>query len=899
MTLDAGTKLGPYEVVAPLGAGGMGEVYRAKDTRLDREVAIKVLPSHLTANRELKQRLEREAKAISKLSHPNICTLYDIGNENGVDFLVMEYLEGETLAQRLSRGPMPLADMLRYAAEIASALDKAHRAGVVHRDLKPGNILLNIAGAKLLDFGLAKSAPGRSALSSAPDAATLTEPLTSKGTIVGTFQYMAPEQLEGKEADARTDIFAFGAVLYETATGKRAFEGKSRASLIASIMSAQPRAISELQPMTPPALDHLVQNCLAKDPDERVQTAHDIRLQLDWICDERSTIGLPEQVGRRGHYVIAGMAACVVLGVLITLGIVSWSQGRDDGQPVRSSGTAIHSVIELPKTASLAMGSASIGFDSPLIALSPDGTQLVYVGRSDSGRRLYRRDMASFDDPVPIPGTEGAAYAFFSPDGEWLGFLTDDKLKKVSVRTGDLQTLCNARAAQRATWTRDDVIYFVDRLGTKVWSISASGGSAKSFITSYAGHETTSQILPDGRAALATRWSRGISLDRGDIVLTDLGSTEEKRVLIESGYDARYIPTGHLLFARGGNLLAAEFDLERREVTSDPVPVIRGVSTDSLFGHIQLDVSDTGTLVFIPGGERSLGKIAWIDRQGETEFMAMDPGIYGVFDLAPDDSRLAVHVADVNDYILVYDLDRQEGRRVIGAGNDGWPVWSSDGSMIAFSSGGAGESRKIFTKRVAAREDPLEVMDLESYFAPTSWSPDHEILAVDHFTLADTRIGFVSVTARAAAQWIQSDGVSYWGAAFSPNGKWVAYVSDETGRYEVYLRSYPDASTVHQISVDGGYEPVWCTKCDELFYRNGDQWMAVRISLEPEPTWEQPRLVFQTDFIDTMGRSYDISSDGQKLFVVKRTEPETRTKVHVITNWFEELKRLVPPETSQ
>ena len=273
MGLNAGTRLGPYEILSPLGAGGMGEVYRAKDTRLDRDVAIKVLPSHLTSNSEFKLRFEREAKSISQLSHPNICTLHDIGNENGVDFLVMELLEGETLAERLNKGRLPLEDVLRFGIEMASALNKAHRAGIVHRDLKPGNIMLTKSGAKLLDFGLAKATPGQSGLSTAPEAVTITEPLTGKGTIVGTFQYMAPEQLEGKEADQRTDIFAFGAVLYEMATGKRAFEGSSRASLIASIMSSQPRAISELQPMTPPALEHLVRSCLAKDAEDRIQTA--------------------------------------------------------------------------------------------------------------------------------------------------------------------------------------------------------------------------------------------------------------------------------------------------------------------------------------------------------------------------------------------------------------------------------------------------------------------------------------------------------------------------------------------------------------------------------------------------------------------------------------------------
>ena len=904
MPLDVGTKLGPYEILSPLGAGGMGEVYRAKDTRLGREVAIKVLPSHLTANRELRQRLEREAKAISKLSHPNICTLHDIGNESGVDFLVMEYLEGETLAQRLSSGRLPLADVLRYAAEIASALDKAHRAGVVHRDLKPGNIMLTKAGAKLLDFGLAKNAPGQSALSAAPDAATLTEPLTSKGSIVGTFQYMAPEQLEGKAADARTDIFAFGAVLYEMASGKRAFEGKSRASLIASIMSAHPRAISELQPMTPPALDHLVQNCLAKDPDERIQTAHDVRLHLEWIAEEGSQISAPAQIAARmksrarlclGVAVLASVAA--LSAGLLHVFRPSQSQQWNDGVSALSRGQVMRSVIVLPETMQLAFGAAPIGFDSPLIALSPDGTQLVHVGESDKGSQLYRRDMASFDDPEPIPGTEGAIHPFFSPDGQWVGFLTRNKLRKVSLRGGDLQTLCDVRQGVRASWTRGDLIYFGDDEGSTLRRVPASGGEAENVIKLVT-RGRFSQVLPDGRSVLLSSRSPGISLDYGSIVLLDL-ETHETTVLIEFGYDARYIPTGHLVFARGGNLLAVAFDLDRQEVFGKPVPVGPGVSMDSLFGQAQWAVSDNGVLVFIPGGESALGKIAWVDRQGKEEFLPIKPLVYSVLDLAPDDTRLAVQVADVNDYIWIYDFGRRQGRRLAGTGNNGWPVWTSDGEAIAFSSGTSRQRSqwKIKRQRVDTREDPQELLSLDGSLVPSSWSPDDRILAVDH--LSEDRFGFLSFGAKVSVEWVGSAGNTYWGPAFSPDGRWVAYTSDETGMFEIWVRSYPDGSVVRQLSNDGGLEPVWCRRCDEIFYRNGNKWMAATVSLEPDLTWDPPRQVFETDFIDTPGRSYDVSADGQRLIVVKRAEPQTRTKVHVISNWFEELKRLVPTETTR
>ncbi|MFQ5380340.1 MAG: protein kinase, partial [Dehalococcoidia bacterium] len=722
----------------------------------------------------------------------------------------------------------------------------------------------------------------------APDAPTLTEPLTSKGTIVGTFQYMAPEQLEGKEADARTDIFAFGAVLYEMATGERAFDGTSRASLITSIMSAQPRAISELQPMTPPALDHLVQNCLTKDADERIQTAHDVRLQLQWIAEGGSQIGAQAQAPARRKYAIAWLAAGVVLGMLIAFGFVSRLQRKDESSPADSPAPVVRSVIDLPETAPLAFGAAPIGFDSPLIALSPDGTQLVYVGESDNGPQLYRRDMAGFDDPEPIPGTEGAIHPFFSPDGQWVGFLTHNKLRKVSVRGGDLQTLCEVRDAIRATWTLSDMIYFGDDQNKTIRRVPASGGEAEKVVNLV--DSLLGQVLPDGRSALLTSRPRGISLDYGDILLLDLDTLETK-ALIDFGYDARYVPTGHLLFARGGNLLAAAFDLGRREVRGEPAPVVRDVSMDSLFGQVQVAVSDHGTLAFISGGESALGKMSWIDREGNEEFLPVEPRVYGVLDLSSDDTRLAVHVADVNDYIWIYDFRRREGRRLIGAGNNGWPVWTADGDILAFSSGRFGQGWRIMSKRVDGPEDPRELFSGDTWVVPASWSPDGRVLAF--FSWPEMRIGFLSIGMEPAVEWVQSAGAAGL-ASFSPDGRWMAYISDETGRLEVWVRSYPDGSIVRQLSVGGGHEPVWCRACDELFYRNGDTWYASKVTLEPEFDFEPPRVVFKTDFIDTPGRSYDISADGQRLIVVKRAEPQTRTRLHVISNWFDELKRLVP-----
>jgi len=415
MALVAGTKLGPYEILSAIGAGGMGEVYKARDTRLDRIVAIKVLPAHLADRAELRERFDREAKTIASLNHPHICTLYDTGHQDDIDFLVMEYLEGETLAQRLLKGPLPLEQVLQYAIEISDALDKAHRKGVTHRDLKPSNIMLTKTGTKLLDFGLAKlkqeATPANVSLSDLP---TAVDPLTAQGTIVGTLQYMAPEQLEGKEVDARTDIFAFGAVVYEMATGKRAFEGKSQASLIAAILEKEPPAMSTLQPMTPPVLDRVVKRCLAKDADDRWQTARDLEGELKWISEAGSQLTpTPATVARgirsldRRSLILS--VGIFLLGVAIT-SIAVWNLKPSPLQPITRT------VINLPPGQQLA------GMESgPAVALSPDGTHLAYVARQGGTPQLYLRAMDSLE-ARSIPDTEGAFNPFFSPDGQWVGF---------------------------------------------------------------------------------------------------------------------------------------------------------------------------------------------------------------------------------------------------------------------------------------------------------------------------------------------------------------------------------------------------------------------------------------------------------------------------------------------
>ena len=571
MTLAGGTKLGPYEILSPIGKGGMGEVYRAKDTRLDREVAIKVLPETMTRDKERVARFEREAKSISNLTHPNICTLHDIGLEGDVQYLVMEYIEGDTLAQRLTKGALPMDDVLRIGAEIALALDKAHRAGVVHRDLKPGNIILAASGAKLLDFGLAKSAGG---LASSPDMATMTEPLTGAGVIVGTFLYMAPEQLEGKEADGRTDIFAFGAVLYEMATGRRAFEGGSRASLIASIMSSEPRSISQVQPMTPPAFERVVRRCLAKTPDARWQNAGDLADELRWIAEGgSSSTAVATEINlrpRRGIWTgwLGGAALTAIIASIIALSF--WNA------PSSTPGSPTHLSFTLPEN-----DVVDAGLENLVLAISPDGRSIAYCGRRKGKIQLYIRRLDQ-RDTTPLDGTDGAYDPFFSPDGKWLGYFSGDQMRKIDLHGGVSIPLGHSIESRSGSWTSDEGIVFAPTFASPLMRVAPSGGTPQpvSSIDSDK-HERSHrwpEVLPGGEWVMFTV---GIIDSPGgyDDANIDAVSivTGERRTLVHRARMARYAPPGYLVFARKDVLLAAPMDPRDPKIETAPIPVFDGV----------------------------------------------------------------------------------------------------------------------------------------------------------------------------------------------------------------------------------------------------------------------------------------------------------------------------------
>src|SRR3990170_5631965 len=656
--LSPKTKLGPYEILSQIGAGGMGEVYKARDTRLDRIVAIKVLPAHLADRPDLRERFEREAKTIASLNHPHICTLHDIGRQDGTDFLVMEYLEGETLATRLLKGPLPLEQVLQYAIEIADALDKAHRKGVTHRDLKPGNLMLTKSGSKLLDFGLAKlkqeAAPGVP-LSQLP---TLRENPTVQGTILGTLQYMSPEQLEGKvdEIDGRTDIFAFGAVVYEIATGKKAFEGKSQASLVAAILHKEPAPISELQPMTPPALDRVVKTCLAKDADERWQTVHDLKLQLRWVLEAGSQAGVAAPVVARRKIrerLAWGLAAVAILAA-VGAGVVA----RQHARRAQEMSRVVRSAVLPPENTS------PFGVFPPL-AVSPDGRRLAFTARGADGKALIWVRALDSLAAQPLAGTEGGRDLFWSPDSRFLGFYADGKLKKIEAAGGPALTLCDVTQVSAAAWSREGTILFgLAATGVgPLYRVSAAGGApSPATKLDESRRETTHRWpypLPDGKHFLYL--ARSLSSPENNGIYVGSLDGKEPRLLLRDDSNVAYAPPGYLLFMRQGTLMAQRFDAKSLEVAGEAFPLAEQVRFNGVTRRGAFSVSDNGVLVYLGGAMAGPAQLLWLDRAGKRVGALGDPGFYGVPRLSPDGARAVAYALDPqmgNADLWLYDVAR-------------------------------------------------------------------------------------------------------------------------------------------------------------------------------------------------------------------------------------------------
>jgi serine/threonine protein kinase/Tol biopolymer transport system component len=856
----------------------MGEVYKARDTRLDRTVAIKLLPASLTDSPERRQRLEREARAVSALNHAHICALYDVGDQDGSFFLVMEYLEGETLADRLTKGPLPTEQVLRYGIEVGDALDKAHKKGIVHRDLKPGNVVITKAGAKLLDFGLAKlrgeAASPTPELSSLP---TEAKPLTQAGAILGTLRYMSPEQLEGGEADSRADIWALGLLLYEMATGKPAFSGKSQASLIGSILKDEPAPISATQTMAPPALDRLVRMCLAKDPDERWQSAHDVVAELRWIGEAGSQAGAADPVHvrprkrERAAWVVAALFACSTAA----LAILSWTKRLDSPRRVASSITA-------PEKTSFAI-------DGGALALSPDGRQLAFLARGSDGKRLLW--LRALDEPLPrsVPGTEGAQYPFWSPDSRRLAFFTGGRLKRVDVGDGTVEVVTDAPDPAGGTWGADGLILFSPQYRSTLHRVDASGVRPLSL----GGISRTPAFLPDGRHFLYHEDSEGTP--GGGIYVAALDS-KDGRLLLPDAMSPRYA-AGRLYFWRAGDLRAQAFDPTTLSLSGEVVRVAGPVLFDADYKVAHYSVSDAGVVVYQAGAGSGLSQLSWFDRSGKQLASLREPARYYSPRLSHDGQRLAYDLSDPttnNGDIWILDLRRNVPRRVtFDAANESAPNWSPDDGRVLYFRSRRDTSDLYWKGLDGSLDERLFTSDADKI--PTDWSLDgrHVLFNVLRRGGSQNDIWVLSLPDRKAEPWLATPFYES-GGRLSPNGRWVAFASDESGRFEVYVDSFPKPTTRVPVSVSGGEQPTWRRDGKELYYISADSKLVAVPTLAADSfTAGAPQALFEARLRrgPEVPPQYDVSTDGQRFLLSRILDDESTQPITLLQNWSEGARK--------
>jgi len=913
-----GTTLGHYRITAKIGEGGMGVVYRAHDERLDRDVAIKVLPEAVAEDPQRLARFEREAKLLASLSHQNVATLYGLEVHEGQRFLVMELAEGETLAERIEKGPIPVDDALEFARQIAEGLEAAHEQGVIHRDLKPANVMVSPEGkVKVLDFGLAKAWHHNESDADLTHSPTLTGQMTAAGVLLGTAAYMSPEQARGKTVDKRADIWAFGVVLYEMIAGTRAFAGDTTSDILATIIKDDPDW-DALPVGTPIPIRRLLRRCLTKDPRDRLHDIADARIELQFLSIDGNQLdeaaaSVPSRAAWRTWlpWVFAILFAALAVAFLAAFlrspppgTVTKLLVGVEPAEWLGSSGSENRWKQEYRRLSRTA------------IALSPDGRYLVYSAGNDDGSRLYLREMSEAQ-ATPITGSEGGVGPFFSPDAEWIGFWADDALKKVRVDGGPPMVVCAApRVIRGASWGPGNDIFFGQSSGG-VLRVSAGGGKPQEITFLGEGERAHyhPQILDDGETLLFTIIGMG-GWDDTRIVAQRLNAGERK-VLVKNGADPRYSPTGHLVFARLGSLVAAPFDQKRLEVTGGAGVVLesirQGVNAANSAGNTysgQFTFSASGSLVHVPGGvwPDDQFSLLWVDRAGRAEPLRIPPATYIGPRLSPDGGRLVVWAGGFEpDCIWVYDIARGTlSRLTFEETNDHWPLWTPDGSRITFGSESVESGRQSIVSVRADGSGATEILlthDSE-FLDPASWSPDGQVLAFLQESEAGDRD--IWMLPREGEPWpfIESPFSDGW-PAFSPDGRWLAYASDQSGRDEVFVTPYPGPGPKIQVSSGGGNSPAWAPNGQELFFqtsRDSDglrSMIVVDVSTQPTFSAGVAREVFRLDHERTVPiRNYDVTLDGQT-FVMLRDDPrpgEPVTQMHVTLNWFEELKRLAPTD---
>lgn len=883
MSLSARTRMGPYEILCKLGAGGMGEVYKARDTRLDRTVAVKVLPAHIAQRADLRERFEREARAVASLNHPHICVLYDIGKQDDTSFMVMEFLEGETLAARCDREALSLDQVLRYAIQIADALDRAHRAGVTHRDIKPGNIMLTRDGVKVLDFGLAKS----TARKVAPSEETLTASITTEGTVVGTPQYVAPEQFEGKEADARCDIWGLGCVLYEMATGRKAFTGKSYASLVGAILAADP-APMEVKPFMPAALERLVRRCLAKDPEDRWHCMRDLVLELESIA--KAPAEAPVAAPTRRQWLLAAVASGTALIAAAAVWLLKPTPPRRRFQL---------SITPPPKTHFLPVSPAAGG-----IALSPDGSTLAFSAVTEGKMQLWVRRLDSMEARV-LPGTEGAYYPFWSPDAAWIAFFAGGKLKKIPAAGGPAQTLCNAAHGWGGDWSEDGLILFGSR-GIGIQRIAAAGGTPAA-VTAWdrdrgeAGHHWP-RFLPGKRFLFAVDAAK--PEDTG-IWIASLEGAEKPRRIAADYSSAAYVPpqlgrrSGHLLFARDTTLLAQPFDPVKRELGGEAFPVAESVAHSGAGGLAGFTASANGSVVY-GSVQTDLQRNVWRDRAGKELGREGDPGGYSTLRLSPEGKRLALARTQGNNLdIWIRDLERGvETRFTVDPAPDVNPVWSPGGDSVVFNSQ-AGGPFNLWRKAASGAGNPERLTNSPNVQGVTDWSPDGRHLLF-HERRGTTGFDLMILPLAGGGKpyaWLQTAFNQCCGVFSPDDGRWIAYQSDESGRFEVYVQGFTPGHAASgarvQVSSGGGQYPTWRRDGSELYYVSPEgKMIAVEVKTQgPAFQSGQPSTLFSSP-IGLESRNYDVTADGRRFLLIEPVETQSDAQpLTLITNWLEAGKK--------
>jgi serine/threonine-protein kinase len=903
MPLANGTKLGPYEISSPLGAGGMGEVYLAQDMRLDRRVAIKILPNNFSCDAQRMARFDREAKVLASLNHPNIAAIYGLEEATGVRALVMELVDGPTLSERIKHRPLPLDEALLIAKQIAQALEYAHERSIIHRDLKPSNVKITPNGeAKVLDFGLAKALEGDSGvaditMSTSP---TLSQAATQAGMLLGTAAYMSPEQARGKKVDRRADIWAFGVVLYEMLTGKPAFLNETTSDTLAAVIRGEPDW-SALLGNLPISIIRLLRRCLTKDPNQRLRDIGEARIAIEGAisgnpeetAEPLAAMTEPRPLWRRAF---PWAVAAVAIAFAIAYGTMYWRASREEPQQVMQLSLALPAPL------------ATVFDPNPgsPFAISPDGSQIVFVAAiAGQPQQLHLRP---FDQRTgtAIPGTENATQPFFSPDGQSVGFFAQGKMRKVSLHGGPAVLLAEAPVPHGASWADDDTIIFAPNFGSGLLRIPAAGGTPQKLTTPNSKEQEIShrwpQVLPGGKHVLFTTQMGSVSsYDEAHIAVLFL-ETGKWHTLLTGGSYARYVPSGHIVYAHAGTLMAVPFDLSHMEVRGSPVPVQEGVVTTALTsGGAEYDVTQSGLLAYVPGNARApVRSLVWVDRTGLAKTLPAPPKVYVAPHLSPDGKELAVQINDNGDLaIWIYEFARNTLTRLtFGPSISSSPMWTPDGRKVIYNTRPASGSPSFRSKLAdgSGKEEILLGKELDDPgAAPIAASPDGKtLLFATHSATGEQAIETLSLDGSDNVQPFLQSSFNLSSPRFSPDGRWVAYTTDESGRREVCVQPFPGSGGKWMISTNGGETPRWARNGREIFFFAGDELMSVEVETQPAFKAGTPRALFQAAGYLGYG-NYDVAPDGQHFLMIKQEDISTSPKeLDVILNWSEELKRRAP-----